>query len=52
MWLLVFLAAFLLAPPNACPGFAVLTFKNGELLPPELCEVRGDKAFFRNEQVV
>lgn len=39
-------------PPNACPGFAVLTFKNGELLPPELCEVRDDKAFFRNEQVV
>lgn len=36
-------------PKNWCSGFAVLTFKGGELLPPELCEVIGDKAFFRGE---
>lgn len=39
------------SPTYACPGFAVLTFKNGDLLPPELCEVRGDEAYFRGEQV-
>lgn len=38
-------------PTYACPGFVVLTFKNGDLLPPELCEVRGDVAYFRGEQV-
>lgn len=32
-------------------GFAVLTFKDGALLPPELVEVIGDKAFFRGEVV-
>lgn len=39
------------SPTYACPGFAVLTFKDGDLLPPELCEVRGDVAYFRGEQV-
>lgn len=39
------------SPTHACPGFVVLTFKNGDLLPPELCEVRGDVAYFRGEQV-
>jgi hypothetical protein len=38
-------------PTDACPGFVVLTFKDGELLPPELCEVRGDRAYFRSEVV-
>lgn len=38
-------------PTHACPGFVVLTFKDGDLLPPELCEVRGDVAYFRSEQV-
>lgn len=35
------------APCNSCSGFAVLTFRNGELLPPELCEVIDGKAIFR-----
>jgi hypothetical protein len=39
------------SPSYACPGFVVLTFKDGDLLPPELCEVRGDIAYFRGEQV-
>ena len=34
------------------PGFAVLTFRDGMLLPPELCEVIGSHAYFRGEQVV
>lgn len=38
-------------PTDQCPGFVVLTFKDGDLLPPELCEVRGDAAYFRGEQV-
>lgn len=29
------------------PGFVVLTFHRGEMLPPELCEVRGGQAWFR-----
>lgn len=29
-------------------GFAVLTFRNGKLLPPELCEVVDGEAFFRS----
>jgi hypothetical protein len=29
-------------------GFAVLTFRNGVLLPPELCEVVNGEAFFRS----
>jgi len=32
-------------------GFAVLTFKGGQLLPPELCEVVGDMAYFRGAPV-
>lgn len=36
-------------PTDACPGFVVLTIRDGDLLPPELCEVRGDRAYFRSE---
>lgn len=36
-------------PSPACSGFAVLSFRDGELLPPELCEVMRGKAFFRGE---
>lgn len=39
------------APSPACSGFAVLTFKDGELLPPELCEVVRGKAYFRGQVV-
>lgn len=35
-----------------CSGFAVLTFKDGLLLPPELVEVIGDSAYFRGQKVV
>lgn len=38
-------------PTPWCSGFAVLTFKDGVLLPPELCEVINGKAYFRSEQV-
>jgi len=38
-------------PSSACPGFAVLTFRDGELLYPELCEVKNGKAWFRGEIV-
>lgn len=38
-------------PVNWCSGFAVLTFKNGRLLPPELCEVIEGEAYFRGEKV-
>ena len=38
-------------PVNWCSGFAVLTFRNGKLLPPELCEVIEGEAFFRGEKV-
>lgn len=38
-------------PVNWASGFAVLTFKDGRLLPPELCEVYRDKAWFRGESV-
>lgn len=38
-------------PTDACAGFVVLTFVNGDLLPPELCEVRDGKAWFRGQQV-
>jgi hypothetical protein len=34
-----------------CSGFAVLTFKDGRLLPPELCEVIDGVAYFRGEAV-
>lgn len=37
-------------PKNWRSGFAVLTFHNGKLMPPELCEVTGDgQAWFRGE---
>ncbi len=38
-------------PVNWCSGFAVLTFRNGKLLPPELCEVIDGVAYFRGEEV-
>ena len=38
-------------PTPACSGFAVLTFKDGRLLPPELCEVICGQAYFRGEVV-
>lgn len=38
-------------PTPWCSGFAVLTYKDGVLLPPELCEVIDGKAYFRSEQV-
>jgi hypothetical protein len=39
------------APKNWGSGFAVLTFRRGELLPPEFCEVIRGAAFFRGEVV-
>jgi predicted phosphodiesterase len=39
---------------NAVPwasGFAVLTYKDSSLLPPELCEVRDGVAYFRGKEV-
>lgn len=36
-------------PVNWASGFAVLTIRDGRLLPPEICEVRGDKAWFRGD---
>lgn len=36
----------------ACAGFAVLTFKDGRLLPPEICEVIEGRALFRGQVVV
>lgn len=39
-------------PSPACSGFAVLTFKDGLLLPPELCEVIEGRAYFRGQVVV
>jgi len=38
-------------PSPHTSGFAVLTFKDGMLLPPELCEVLNEKAYFRGECV-
>lgn len=38
-------------PVNWCSGFAVLTFRDGKLLPPELCEVIDGVAYFRGESV-
>lgn len=38
-------------PVNWCSGFAVLTFKDGMLLPPELCEVINGVAYFRGKPV-
>lgn len=39
------------AASPACSGFAVLTFKDGKLLPPELCEVIDGEAIFRGKVV-
>lgn len=39
------------SPSAACSGFAVLTFRDGRLLPPELCEVIEGRAYFRGEVV-
>lgn len=39
------------SPSPACAGFAVLTFRDGELMPQELCEVYRGKAIFRGEVV-
>ena len=39
------------SPSAACSGFAVLTFHNGRMIPPELCEVIDGKAWFRGEVV-
>lgn len=39
-------------PSPHTPGFAVLTIKDGSLLPPELCEVINGRAYFRGEEVV
>ena len=33
------------------PGFAVLTYRNGELMPPELCEVINGVAWFRGQEI-
>ena len=38
-------------PSQACSGFVVLTFRDGHLLPPELCQVINGKAHFRGEVV-
>lgn len=38
-------------PSPACAGFAVLTFRQGRLLPPELCEVVNGSAYWRGEVV-
>lgn len=38
-------------PSPHCAGFAVLTFKDGRLLPPELCEVIEGKAYFRGYHI-
>lgn len=37
--------------PDHCQGFCVLTFKNGKLLPPEVCEVVDGVAYFRGSPV-
>jgi hypothetical protein len=39
------------SPSQMTPGFAVLTFREGVLLPPELCEVIDGAAFFRGQIV-
>jgi len=33
------------------PGFAVLTYRNGELMPPELCEIVNGLAWFRGQEL-
>lgn len=39
-------------PTPHTPGFAVLTFREGRMLPPELCEVIDGRAYFRGQHVV
>lgn len=39
------------SPSAACSGFAVLTFRDGKTLPPELCECIDGAAYFRGEAV-
>jgi len=39
------------SPSQACSGFVVLTWNDGELLPPEMCEVIDGKAYFRGRVV-
>ena len=36
----------------SCAGFAVLTFRDGRLMPPEICEVIEGRALWRGEVVV
>jgi hypothetical protein len=38
-------------PVNWASGFVVLTYKDGMLLPPELCEVLNGVAYFRGKEV-
>lgn len=38
-------------PTPWCSGFAVLTFRDGQLLPPELVEVIDGTAYFRGQKV-
>jgi len=38
-------------PSQACSGFAVLTYREGVLLQPELCQVVDGKAYFRGDVV-
>lgn len=38
-------------PKGACSGFVVLHFRDGEMCPPELCEVINGKAWFRGQIV-
>lgn len=40
------------APSPACSGFAVLRFREGRMLPPELCEVIDGRAYWRGEAIV
>lgn len=37
--------------PNHCQGFAVLTYRNWQLMMPELCWVQGGVAYFRGESL-
>lgn len=39
-------------PSPHTSGFAVLTFKDGKLLPPELCECLDNHAYFRGAEVI
>jgi hypothetical protein len=39
-------------PVRWCPGFVVLTWRDGKLLPPETVRVCGNDAYFRNQLVI